>query len=166
PGQAFSATAVHTTHGRALRRDGSTLLVASGGVVRSHQAGAANSVAGEVRWSANRTITLALPLAPPPSDQVLEAKLERASAAGAAKSVKARWRRLLAPVIARVRIPERKSRDALLAGVVTLLQSRLPAADGSGAWAQHVNALQYRAFWLRDAALITGALGRVGLDST
>ncbi|HWI22659.1 MAG TPA: hypothetical protein VNT22_08605 [Baekduia sp.] len=170
PGQAFSAAAVQSVAGSALRRDGKTLLVAKGARVAAHKAAHASSVAGDA--SLNRrlkpgghvTTTLVLPLAPPAADTTLEAQLRQVSVGAAIKSVKGRWRAVLAPAAARIKIPERKGRDAVLAAIVTLLGSRMPAADGSGAWVQHVNALQYRAFWLRDGALMATALGRAGLE--
>lgn len=165
PGDAFSASAAMTTGVQSLRRNGRTLLVSSAGDVKAHTATRANSVAGEVTAGKARTLTFALPLAPPVATAESEARLQSASARSAVSSVKSRWRARLAPATARIKIPERKARDAALAGLVTLLQSRLPAADGSGAWVQHVNALQYRAFWLRDNAFITAALGRAGLET-
>jgi hypothetical protein len=165
PGQAFSANAAMTTAAQSLRRDGRTLLVASTGDVKAHAVTRADSVAGEVTVGKATTLTLALPIAPPVASAGFEARLKSVSASSAISSVKARWRALLAPAKARIKIPERKASDAVFSGLVTLLQSRMPAADGSGAWVQQVNALQYRAFWLRDNAFLSAALGRAGLET-
>ncbi len=61
----------------------------------------------------------------------------------------------------RLRLPEPAVADAFTAGLVQILTSRyrLPAGD----WVQAVNDLQYHAFWLRDAAIMTNALDLAGL---
>ncbi|MGI8802607.1 MAG: hypothetical protein ACR2KV_10610 [Solirubrobacteraceae bacterium] len=63
----------------------------------------------------------------------------------------------------RVRLPEPAVADAYRASLVQILTSRyrLPG----GAWVQAVNDLQYHAFWLRDAAIMTNALDLAGLHA-
>ena len=67
---------------------------------------------------------------------------------------------LLAPGL-RLRLPESGVADAFAASLVQILTSRYRLASGD--WVQAVNDLQYHAFWLRDAAIMTNALDLAGL---
>jgi hypothetical protein len=62
----------------------------------------------------------------------------------------------------RLRIPEPGIADAYAASLVQILTSRYRLPDGP--WVQTVNDLQYHAFWLRDAAIMTNALDLAGLS--
>lgn len=61
----------------------------------------------------------------------------------------------------RLALPEPAVADAYQASLVAIMESRygLPL----GPWAQTVNDLQYHAYWLRDAAIMTNALDLAGL---
>ncbi|HEU0318941.1 MAG TPA: hypothetical protein VFR49_16525, partial [Solirubrobacteraceae bacterium] len=61
----------------------------------------------------------------------------------------------------RLRLPEAGVSDAFAASLVQILTSRYRLASGD--WVQAVNDLQYHAFWLRDAAIMTNALDLAGL---
>ncbi|MBA2505851.1 MAG: hypothetical protein H0V29_07890 [Thermoleophilaceae bacterium] len=61
----------------------------------------------------------------------------------------------------RVDIPEPAVEDAYYASLVNMLVPRYRTE--SGQWVQTVNKLQYHAFWLRDAAIMTYAFDLVGL---
>jgi hypothetical protein len=67
---------------------------------------------------------------------------------------------LLGPGV-RLRLPEAGVTDAFAASLVQILTSRYRLASGD--WVQAVNDLQYHAFWLRDAAIMTNALDLAGL---
>jgi hypothetical protein len=73
-----------------------------------------------------------------------------------------RWRAALAPAM-ELDVPERKVEDAFRASLMHLLLPRHRTADGQ--WVQTVNQLQYHAFWLRDAAIMTNALDLAGLHA-
>jgi hypothetical protein len=63
-----------------------------------------------------------------------------------------------------LRLPEPAVADAYQASLVQILTSRYRLAGGG--WVQTVNDLQYHAFWLRDAAIMTNALDLAGLGRT
>lgn len=60
-----------------------------------------------------------------------------------------------------IQLPEAAVQRAFDASVVNVLLPRYQLPDGQ--WVQAVNKLQYHAFWLRDAAMMTNALDLVGL---
>ncbi len=60
-----------------------------------------------------------------------------------------------------LRLPEQAVTDAYEASLAQILTSRYRLASGD--WVQTVNDLQYHAFWLRDAAIMTNALDLDGL---
>ncbi|MBJ7473423.1 MAG: hypothetical protein JHD16_19095, partial [Solirubrobacteraceae bacterium] len=64
---------------------------------------------------------------------------------------------------ATVELPEVAVQRAFDASVATMLVPRYQLPDGT--WVQPVNKLQYHAYWLRDAAMMTNALDLVGLHS-
>lgn len=165
PGIEFSPGRRYSVVGPAVRRDGATLLVADGGRLSARAAPRADSVAAVVDSAGARALTLVLPVAPVAADPAAEAQMASTSAAAAAARAIERWRTRTAPAAGRLRIAEPKARNAALAGLVALMQAR-SRAQTSSAWIQHVNALQYRAFWLRDNAHITAAIDRLGLLAT
>jgi hypothetical protein len=61
-----------------------------------------------------------------------------------------------------VAVPEAKVNATYRAAVVQMLESRVLTAAG---WEQMPNRLQYRAFWIRDAAIETQALDLAGLHA-
>jgi hypothetical protein len=83
-------------------------------------------------------------------------------------ALRAAWAASLRPAT-RLRVPEQAVDDAYHASLTHILTSRfrLPKSnDGiSRLWVQTVNDLQYHAFWLRDAAIISNALDLAGLHS-
>ncbi len=62
---------------------------------------------------------------------------------------------------ATVELPEPSVQRAFDASVVAMLVPRYQLPDG--AWVQTVNQMQYHAYWLRDAAMMSNALDLVGL---
>jgi hypothetical protein len=69
------------------------------------------------------------------------------------------WRRLLGRAMD-LHVPEDKVVDTFYASLMNLLMSRY---QQEGYWIQTVNQLQYHAFWLRDAAMISSMFDLVGL---
>lgn len=88
--------------------------------------------------------------------------LRRADYAAVAAQLIAGWQTERAAG-AVIRVPEAPVQRALDAAVTQMLVARHRAPNGR--WVQTVNKLQYNAFWIRDAAVISDALNRVGLSA-
>ncbi len=95
-----------------------------------------------------------------PADPAMLDALRRLDYAGAEAAVRRSFDATLGAGM-RLHLPEPAVEDAYRASLVQILSSRyrLPV----GGWAQTVNDLQYHAFWLRDAAIMTNALDLAGL---
>jgi hypothetical protein len=94
-----------------------------------------------------------------PAGPVL-AQVARTTYAGARATLRRRFGAALGAGL-RLAVPEAAVADAYRASLVGILTSRYQLP--SGAWVQAVNDLQYHAFWLRDAAIMTNALDLAGL---
>ena len=174
PGEVFNAGARHRFAGRSLLRDSRALymlpartprgarLIRRAGTRGRLRAGTVVGTAGyRFRLRPGRSITLDIkvPVEPParPSaeyDAVAKASFGRQRARKIASARRVFGR------MAELRIPERKVEDAYYANVGNILAARY---QQDGHWIQTVNRLQYHAFWLRDAAIITNALDLIGL---
>jgi hypothetical protein len=169
-GDPFDAAARYRWRGRALVRGGHLLLVAPvRGATRLRTAAARVEPATTFGRSVYRlrlgpwgraTLDFRVPLDAVKPGGAEARAIDRAGFDAAHRRVRARWAALLraAP---RLEIPEAKVRDAWYASLANILMPRYRTA--SGRWVQMVNNLQYHAFWLRDAAVMTQALDLAGL---
>lgn len=177
PGWAFDASAQYAFAGRAVVRDGRTLLIGPAATpgVRASQLLRPSDPAGAVtpattfgrttqrtRLAPGRSVSLtwALPIEPVEAGGPVDIEIAGTGWEDARQSFVAAWDRQLRGAM-RIEVPERKVADAYRANIVSLLAPRTQLPDGR--WVQAVNALTYHAFWLRDVAVIAAALDRVGL---
>jgi hypothetical protein len=169
-GDPFDPSARYRWHGRALVRGAHVLLVApSPSSTRARTADARVKPDTEFgrrvyrrRLGAHGSATLdfQVPLeAVAPRTRAARA-IARTRFDTAHRRARARWLALLDRA-AGIEIPEAKVRDAWYASLANILMPRYRTA--AGAWVQAVNDLQYHAFWLRDAAVMTQALDLAGL---
>jgi hypothetical protein len=177
PGEAFDPRAEHALAGDALLRGGRVLYlfsrapasVARAVRLRPGRAGARvtpRTLFGEARYATTLgrgdavRVDFRVPLGPVGPGDELHRAIAGASAVEHRASVLATWRALFGRA-AGVAIPERKVEDAWYASLANLVLPRY--RDEEGRWVQTVNKLQYHAFWLRDAAVMTQALDLAGL---
>ena len=170
PGEAFDPRWVYTAAGRDLVRGGRLIVRAPGrvparvglptvaGMTSRHAAGA---VARRLRPGASAAWTWQVPLDPPPADHSIDAALDAVPLADARTELHRLWAEQEAGMM-QIQVPERKISDTYRAAIAQILQSRYRTPSG---WVQAVNKLQYQAFWIRDAAIMTHALDLAGLTT-
>ncbi len=179
PGEPFSPAASYAfDSGRALVRDGRAVYLfprRAAGVRRTllvrpdggSGAPSTRTVFGrtdyriDLRPRARTRLDFVVPATPPPAGGSAYAALAAASPAAVRTATVAGWRALVGRALS-LRLPERVVEDTYAASLVNaaMARYRLPG----GAWVQTVNELQYHAFWLRDAAVISWMFDLVGLD--
>ena len=174
PGEVFNAGAKHRFAGSALLRDGRALYMlpartpAGARLVRRigrrgrlRPSTIVGNAGYRFRLRPGRSITLDLkvPVEPVPRPGAEYDAVAKATY-GAQRARKIASARRTFRQAMEVRIPEAKVADAYYANVGNILASRY---QQEGHWIQTVNRLQYHAFWLRDAAIITNALDLIGL---
>ncbi|MEA2492590.1 MAG: hypothetical protein QOJ29_501 [Thermoleophilaceae bacterium] len=172
PGYGFNAHSKQRFSGRAFLRDNRALYVTHAkpaGVaqrsVRGPRRARPTSLAGITRYSGRlrpgRSVTLDFTVPTVPVDHASKAYQTIATAAYAQHRARVlgTWKRLLGRAMD-VHVPEAKVVDTFYASLMNLLLSRYRQ---DGYWVQTVNQLQYHAFWLRDAAVITSMFDQVGL---
>jgi hypothetical protein len=167
PGEAFDPGWVYTAAGRDIVR-GSRLLVRGPGrvarvgvpgvaaIAAPHTAG---TYARQLRPGGRVSWTWQVPLDPPVADARADAALDAMPLAAARAELSRLWAEQQDGMM-QIDVPERKISDTYRAAVAQMLQSRYHTPSG---WVQAVNKLQYQAFWIRDAAIMTQALDLVGL---
>ncbi|HXA53736.1 MAG TPA: hypothetical protein VNV37_02565 [Solirubrobacteraceae bacterium] len=106
------------------------------------------------------SFTWRLPLEPPPAAAAAAVRSLDATGLGATRAaLRSLWAGQEAGMM-RIAVPEAKVNATYEAAIVQMLESRVQTATG---WEQMPNRLQYRAFWIRDAAIATQALDLAGL---
>lgn len=145
----------------ALLAPGGTGSVAAG-CVRRTQICARVTYAPVLGPGRTATLEFELPAVPLRVDGPAVGDTRRVGYAGAVATVRRSFDAVLGRGM-RLTLPERGVQDAYYAGLVQILTSRYQLAGPAGAWVQAVNDLQYHAFWLRDAAIMTNALDLAGL---
>ena len=174
PGEAFDASARHRFAGRALLRGDRALyllpartprgarLVRRAGRRGRLRPGTVVGTAGyRFRLRPGRSVTfdVKVPVEPVQRPSADYDAIATASYARQRARKIASARRVFGRMM-EIRLPERKVTDTYYANVGNILAARY---QQEGYWIQTVNRLQYHAFWLRDAAVITNALDLVGL---
>jgi hypothetical protein len=108
------------------------------------------------------SFTWRLPLEPSPAAAAAAVRSLDATSLGAARAaLRSLWAGQEAGMM-RIAVPEAKVNATYEAALVQMLESRVQTAAG---WEQMPNRLQYRAFWIRDAAIETQALDLAGLHA-
>ncbi|MEH3052686.1 MAG: hypothetical protein PGN13_01570 [Patulibacter minatonensis] len=180
PGQAFRKgrcwKVVRQGNALVVERGPSVVAVIRGDVKRSKRnlpgikrveecAGRPSAIAAQLRLkvrSADGNVRVIIPLRPlsKKNDAHRIRALRRADTAAESQAMIAGWRNQRAGG-ASIRVPEAPVQRALDASITNMLVPRYQLPDGR--WVQTVNMLQYHAFWIRDLAVISDALDRVGL---
>ncbi len=113
-----------------------------------------------VRLAPHRSarFTWQISLEPPPAGGAVRT-LEAMPLGAARAALRSLWAGQEAGMM-RIAVPEAKVSATYEAAIVQMLESRVQTAGG---WEQMPNRLQYRAFWIRDAAIETQALDLAGL---
>jgi len=174
PGEVFNPAARHRFAGRSLVRDGKALYILPARVPRAARlvrrvgkrgrlrpGTIVGNAAYRFRLRPGRSLTLDIevPAEPPTRPSAEYDAIAKASYARERARKIASARRVFGRMM-EVRLPERKVADTYYASVGNILAARY---QQEGYWIQTVNRLQYHAFWLRDAAIITNALDLIGL---
>ncbi len=170
PGQPFSSAFSYTVAGRDLDRSG--LLLARGPAAPSRPLAtpALNTPTtphdGRVlgtRLAAHASVsfTWRIPLDPPPVGAGADHALDALPLGAARAALRSLWAAQEAGMM-RIEVPEAKVDATYRAAIAEMLESRIQTPTG---WEQCPNRLQYRAFWVRDAALETQALDLAGLHA-
>jgi hypothetical protein len=176
PGEPFDPAASYAWEGRALVRDGRALYLAPrpgrgvrltltsrpdpGAPARPGTLWGRADYRVRLRPRERRVLDLRMPVVPEPPGTPAWSALARLPLPAARARAERGWRALLRPAV-RLELPERKVEDAFYASLLTLALARY--REPAGRWVQPVNKLQYHAFYLRDAAVITQAYDLAGL---
>ncbi|MGA2165159.1 MAG: hypothetical protein ABSH36_11910, partial [Solirubrobacteraceae bacterium] len=108
------------------------------------------------------SFTWQLPLEPSPASAAAAVRSLDAPPLGAARTaLRSLWAGQEAGMM-RIAVPEAKVNATYEAAIVEMLDSRIQTPTG---WEQCPNRLQYRSFWVRDAAIETQALDLAGLHA-
>jgi hypothetical protein len=105
------------------------------------------------------SFTWQIPLDPPPARAGADRALDAMPLGAARAALRSLWATQEAGMM-RIEVPEAKVDATYRAAIAEMLESRILTPTG---WEQSPNRLQYRAFWIRDAAIETQALDLAGL---
>jgi hypothetical protein len=170
PGQAFSPAFSYGTVGRDLDRSG--LLLARGPAAPSRPLASspartltathdARLFSVRLRAHGRVSLTWQIPLEPPAAGAQSDRALDAVPLRSARTRLTRMWRREEAGMM-RIEVPEAKVAASYRAAIAEILESRYESPAG---WVQATNRLQYRAFWIRDAAMEMHALDLAGLHA-
>jgi hypothetical protein len=169
PGEAFSPTFSYSLDGRDLDRSG--LLLARGPVLPSRplpsptepesQTAAHDAQLFSFELAPHHRITLTwqIPLDPPAATADSDRTLDSTTLSVALTRLRESWRSEEAGMM-QLELPEARVVATYRAALTEMLESRVQTPSG---WVQGSNKLQYQAFWIRDAAIVTQALDLAGL---
>ncbi len=107
------------------------------------------------------SFTWQIPLDPPPAGGAADRALDAVPLGAARAALRSLWAVQEAGMMG-IEVPEAKVDATYRAAIAEILESRIQTPTG---WEQCPNRLQYRAFWIRDAAIETQALDLVGLHA-
>jgi hypothetical protein len=172
PGYGFNAHSVQRFAGRAFERDGRALYIThrkpsgfrSRSVRGARRAGPTALVGqtryrGRLRPGRSAVLDFTVPTVPVDHASAAYKAIVAASYGKSRARVLGTWKRMLGAAMD-VHVPESKVVDTFYASLMNLLMTRYRQ---DGYWVQTVNNLQYHAFWLRDAAVMTSMFDQVGL---
>ena len=172
PGYGYNAASVPRFVGRSFERDGRALYITHrkpAGVrsrsVRGPRRASPTALVGLSRYHGrlrpgrSAVLDFTIPTVPVERASGAYKTIATASFGKYRARVLGTWRRLLGRAMD-VHVPESKVVDTYYASLMNLLMSRYRQ---DGYWIQTVNQLQYHAFWLRDAAVMTSMFDQVGL---
>ncbi len=170
PGQRFSAAFAYSVAGRDLDRSG--LLLARGPAApsrplatpaRSSPTAPHDGRVFSARLAAHGSVsfTWQIPLDPAPPSAAADGALDAMPLGAARAALRSLWAAQEAGAM-RIDVPEAKVDTTYRAAIAEILESRIQTPIG---WEQSPNRLQYRAFWIRDAAIETEALDLAGLHA-
>ena len=172
PGYGFNPSSVQRFAGRSFTRDGRALYITHrkpagfrSRSVRGARHAKPTSLVGLTRYRGRlrpgRSVVLDFTVPTVPADRSSGGYRTIAAARYATyrERVLGSWRRMLGGAMD-LHVPEAKVVDTFYASLMNLLMARY---SQDGYWIQTVNKLQYHAFWLRDAAMITSAFDQAGL---
>jgi hypothetical protein len=170
-GQTFSPLFQYSIVGRDLDR--SNLLLARGptsGVALNATAAAASLTAPYdsqlfttlLGAHAQRSYTWQIPLDAVAPSAAIDSALDALPLASALTQLRSTWNAQETGMM-QLSVSEAKVDATYKASITEILSSRYE--DAAGLWVQGVNKLQYQAFWIRDAALMTQALDLAGLHT-
>ncbi len=170
PGQPYSSAFSYTVAGRDLDRSG--LLLARGPAAPSRPLAtpARNTptmphdgrvFSAHLEPRASVSFTWQIPLDPPPVGAGADHTLDALPLGAAREALRSLWAAQEAGMT-RIEVPEAKVDATYRAAIAEILESRIQTPTG---WEQCPNRLQYRAFWIRDAAIETQALDLAGLHA-
>jgi hypothetical protein len=170
PGQLFSDAFRYTVAGRDLDRSGLMLARGPAAPSRPLATPARNTLTAphdgrvfSVRLAPHRSVsfTWQLPLEPPHAGGGADRALDGVPLGAARARLRLLWTEQEAGMM-RIDVPEAKVDATYKAAIEEILESRYLTPVG---WEQSPNRLQYRAFWIRDAAIETQALDLAGLHA-
>ena len=107
------------------------------------------------------SFTWQIPLDPPPAGAAADRALDAMPSGAARAALRSLWAAQEAGMM-RIDVPEAKVDATYRGAIAEMLESRIQTPTG---WEQSPNRLQYRAFWIRDAAIETQALDLAGLHA-
>ena len=110
---------------------------------------------------ASVSFTWQIPLDPPPAGTGADRALDAMPLGAARAALRSLWAGQEAGMMG-IEVPEAKVDATYRAAIAEMLESRIQTPAG---WEQCPNRLQYRAFWIRDAAIETQALDLAGLHA-
>jgi hypothetical protein len=170
PGQSFSPGFRYAVAGRDLDRSG--LLLARGPAAPSRPlatpslstpTAAHDGRTFETRLEphASASFTWQIPLDPSPVGHGADRTLDALPPGAARAALRSLWAAQESGMM-RIEVPEAKVDATYRAAIAEMLESRIQTPAG---WEECPNRLQYRAFWIRDAAIETQALDLAGLHA-
>ncbi len=170
PGQRFSGAFDYTVAGRDLDRSG--LLLARGPAAPSRTLTTpapttptaphdGRMFSARLRPHASVSFTWQIPLDPPPVGAGADHTLDAMPLDAARAALRSLWATQEAGMMG-IEVPEAKVDATYRAAIAQMLESRIQTPTG---WEQCPNRLQYRAFWIRDAAIESEALDLAGLHA-
>lgn len=170
PGEAFSKSFTYSVAGRDLDRSG--LLLARGPAAASRPLATpalgtptaphdGRVFSARLGAYGRASFTWQIPLSPPPAGASADRALDGVPLGAARAALRALWGAQEEGMM-RIEVPEAKVSASYRAAIATILASRSLTPAG---WVQSPNRLQYRSFWIRDAAIESQALDLAGLHA-
>jgi hypothetical protein len=172
PGVRFSPAFRYSLAGRALLRDGRTVLVypPAGSARKRAMLRASGPVDVDTHWGrtsyelrlpahGTRSLDFRMPVVPLAPGSAAY----RAMAGGRFETYRAQVRAYYSRLFGAgtgISVPERKVTDTYYASLANMA---LPRYLSNGSWVQSVNNMRYHSFWLRDGAMIAHAFDLAGL---
>ncbi len=158
------ATSVQSARSTLRRSPGGTLERSPGGTLELNTPTTPHDgrvFSTRLEPHASASFTWQIPLDPPPAGAGADRALDAMPLGAARAALRALWASQEAGMMG-IEVPEAKVDATYRAAIAEMLESRIDTPAG---WEQCPNRLQYRAFWIRDAAIETQALDLAGLHA-